>query len=49
MDEIKLHLVIDRLLSILHLIEKLGNNETWRKKLLKIITMFKDKMEGNSA
>ncbi len=41
--------MIDRLLSILHLIEMLGNNETQRKKLLKIIAVFKDKMEGNSA
>jgi hypothetical protein len=49
MDEIKLHLVIDMVLSILHLVENSGNNKTWRKKLLKIITMFKDKMEGNIA
>jgi regulator of replication initiation timing len=49
MDEIKLHLVIDKVHSILHLVEKLGNNETWKKKLLKIITMVKDKMENNSV
>jgi hypothetical protein len=48
MDELKLHLVIDMVLSILHLVEKLGNNETWKKKLLKIIAMFKDKMEDNN-
>jgi len=49
MDEIKFHLVIDKVLSIFHLVEKLGNNETWRKNLLKIIAMFKDKMESNIA